>query len=150
MNDNLKYSNVYQSVKRFMEAAGQTTDCYNYSQIKLYWNLIIEEFFELVEQFYIDSFVKRIVAKLFKWWLKGLNPTNGSVVEKLDAILDIIVVAIGYGYSNGWDLEGGNEEVQRTNHLKIDTTTGKCKKDPVTGKILKPNDWQPPNLKTFV
>jgi predicted HAD superfamily Cof-like phosphohydrolase len=49
----------------------------------------------------------------------------------------------------GYDVEGGWKEVARSNLDKIDKVTGKVKKRD-DGKVLKPVDWQPPKLETFV
>jgi predicted HAD superfamily Cof-like phosphohydrolase len=45
--------------------------------------------------------------------------------------------------------EGAWDEVMRTNFAKIDTSTGKVKKRS-DGKVLKPENWLPPKLDSFV
>ena len=49
----------------------------------------------------------------------------------------------------GYDVKGAWDEVTRSNHMKIDTETGRVKKRS-DGKVLKPDGWTPPNLKPFV
>jgi predicted HAD superfamily Cof-like phosphohydrolase len=70
-------------------------------------------------------------------------------VEQLDALIDILVVTMGAIRAAGFDSEGAWNEVMRTNFAKIDPVTGKVRKRE-DGKVLKPEGWQPPDLKPFV
>jgi predicted HAD superfamily Cof-like phosphohydrolase len=45
--------------------------------------------------------------------------------------------------------EAAWDEVMRTNFAKIDSETGKVKKR-ADGKVLKPDNWESPNLKPYV
>jgi len=108
-----------------MQACDQTTDNWNVEQFNLYVNLIEEEFSEL------------------KVAVKDCNPE-----EIVDALTDILVVTIGAAHSMGCDIEGAWKEVMRTNFAKIDKDTGKVRKRE-DGKVLKPEGWQPPNLKPY-
>jgi predicted HAD superfamily Cof-like phosphohydrolase len=69
---------------------------------------------------------------------------NSDDVETFDAILDIIVVCIGYGLSRGWPMVEGWQEVMRSNLAKIDVD-GFVKRR-ADGKILKPEGWTAPDL----
>ena len=69
--------------------------------------------------------------------------------EQLDALIDILVVTAGALHSLGVDSEAAWDEVMRTNFAKVDPVTGKVKRRE-DGKILKPDGWQPPQLKQFV
>lgn len=113
---------VFHDQAAFMKACGQTTTEENLDQTCMYLNLIDEEMEEL--QVAIEA---------------------GDVVEEFDAILDIIVVCIGYGLSQGFPMLEGWQEVMRSNFAKIDPTTGKVTKR-ADGKILKPDNWTAPNL----
>ena len=93
------------------------------AQFDMYINLIAEEFKELQEA--------------------------EDDTETLDALIDILVVTIGAIHSAGWDAEGAWKEVMATNFAKIDSTTGKVRKRE-DGKVLKPQGWEPPNLKPFL
>ena len=112
---------------KFMTACDQTTGTLNSQQYKLYCDLIEEE--------YNDEFKEALA--------------NNDRVEQLDALIDILVVTIGALHSGGFDVEGAWNEVMRTNFAKIDPQTGKVRKRE-DGKVLKPVDWQPPNLAPFV
>ena len=110
-----------------MSACDQTTDgTLDEQQYALYRNLIAEEVGEL------NDAVK-----------------NKDRVEQLDALIDILVVTIGAIHSMGADSEGAWNEVIKTNLAKIDSKTGKVikRKD---GKVLKPKNWQAPNLAPFL
>jgi len=116
-------TNPFKDQERFMTACDQTVGEVNYQQKMLYFKLIEEEFNEL--------------------------KAADSSVEELDALIDILVVTIGAIHSMGADGEGAWNEVMRTNFAKIDPVTGKVRKRE-DGKVLKPEGWQPPNLKPFV
>jgi len=115
--------NPFRDQEKFMQACGQTTVSENIEQYKLYYNLIKEEVQEL------DDSVTR--------------------EDDLDALIDILVVTIGAIHSMGADAEGAWNEVMRTNFAKIDPVTGKVQRRE-DGKVLKPKDWTPPDLKSFV
>jgi predicted HAD superfamily Cof-like phosphohydrolase len=70
-------------------------------------------------------------------------------VEQLDALIDILVVTTGALHSLGVNPEGAWKEVMRSNFDKIDSITGRVKKRE-DGKVLKPENWEPPRLAKFV
>jgi predicted HAD superfamily Cof-like phosphohydrolase len=118
--------NPFEDQGSFMVSCDQTIYLYNQKQFDLYINLIREELQELNE---------------------GIE--NEDNVEKLDALVDILVVTIGAIYSMGADAQGAWNEVMRTNFAKVDPQTGKVRKRE-DGKVLKPDNWQAPNLSPFV
>lgn len=113
---------VFHDQAYFMRACGQTTTEINLAQSKLYRALIEEEMRELK------------VAEV-----------QANEVEEFDAVLDLLVVLIGYGLSRGWPMLAGWDEVVRSNMAKIDVITGTVRKRE-DGKILKPEGWTPPDL----
>ncbi len=119
-------TNPFKDQERFMTACDQTVDRGNTDQFNMYLKLIEEEAEELNQA---------IISK--------------DRVEMLDALTDILVVTIGAIHSMGADGEGAWNEVMRTNFAKIDPTTGKVRKRE-DGKVLKPEGWQPPNLKNYL
>jgi predicted HAD superfamily Cof-like phosphohydrolase len=119
-------SNVFRDQTKFMTACDQSVCEWNEKQLNMYHALIKEETQELQEAF--DA---------------------NDRVEILDALIDIIVVTVGAINSMGSNGEGAWNEVMKTNFAKIDEHTGKVKKRE-DGKVLKPDNWQPPNLKPFV
>ena len=119
-------SDIFGDQKKFMRACGQTTDQINTSQFKLYSDLIDEEVTELKEA-----------------------TESQDRVEQLDALIDILVVTTGALHSLGVNPEGAWKEVMRSNFDKVDPITGRVKKRD-DGKVLKPENWEPPRLAVFV
>lgn len=113
-------------VKSFMIAAGQTVYINNEDQHNLYLTLIDEEYNEFMEA----------------------CKENDSV-EALDACMDMIWVILGFCHSSGFNIEDAWKEVARSNLSKINKETGKVLKRP-DGKVIKPSDWSPPNLTSYV
>jgi len=105
---------------------GQTTHEANHQQLDLYVNLINEEVKELIEA-----------------------RASADPVATLDALIDIMVVTVGAVHSMGADAEGAWKEVFRSNMAKVDPNTGRVRKRQ-DGKVLKPANWEPPRLKTFL
>jgi predicted HAD superfamily Cof-like phosphohydrolase len=110
----------------FMRACGQTTNVDNYDQAELYDKLREEETTEFLEARFVEN-----------------------EVEEFDAVLDMIVVLIGYGLSRGWPMNEGWAEVMRSNMAKIDPSTGAVRRRE-DGKILKPEGWTPPDLASLL
>ena len=119
-------TNPFRDQEKFMRACDQSVGEFNTAQFNLYTKLIEEEFKEL--KVAID---------------------DNDKVETLDALVDILVVAIGALHSFGADVEGAWREVMSTNFAKIDHETGKVRKRE-DGKVLKPLGWKAPELKQFV
>jgi predicted HAD superfamily Cof-like phosphohydrolase len=115
--------NPFKDHQLFMLASGQTTGIENIDQYRLYHNLIKEEVQELE-----DSTTRE---------------------DDVDALVDILVVTIGALHSIGVDVEGAWNEVHRSNMAKVDAGTGVVLRRE-DGKILKPEGWQPPNLKQYL
>ena len=119
-------TNPFRDQSQFMQACGQTVQGFNQDQFNMYLGLIEEESQELAQAI-----------------------ENHDRVEALDALIDILVVTIGAIHSMGADAEGAWREVMATNMAKIDPVTGMVRRRE-DGKILKPEGWQPPNLKPYL
>jgi predicted HAD superfamily Cof-like phosphohydrolase len=119
-------TNPFRDQEKFMRACDQSVEQLNSDQFYLYVNLIKEEVEEL-----------------------AVALSNDDRVETLDALIDMLVVTIGAIHSAGFDAEGAWKEVMRTNFAKIDKETGKVVKRE-DGKVLKPDGWTPPDLKSFI
>jgi predicted HAD superfamily Cof-like phosphohydrolase len=113
---------VFSDQEMFMWASGQKVDGPNEEQFKMYAKLIGEE---------VNEFWEAVDRK--------------DEVEIFDALLDIIVVAVGAGISAGYPMQLGWDEVVLSNMRKVDPNTGKVLRRE-DGKILKPDGWKPPNL----
>lgn len=112
-------SNPFTDQARFMEACGQTTAGENVPQFVMYETLVKEEYDE---------------------WIGALDDA-----EDADAVVDLIVVLIGYAFSKGWPMQELWDEVMRSNMAKIDPDTGMVRRRE-DGKILKPERWQAPDI----
>lgn len=110
----------------FMRACGQSTHGANPAQAEMYRELVNEERSEMLEAEF-----------------------DGNPVEEFDAVLDQIVVLIGYGLSRGWPMNEGWAEVVRSNMAKIDPYSGTVRRR-ADGKILKPEGWTPPDLASLL
>lgn len=119
-------TNPFRDQEKFMKACDQTTGEFNNEQFTLYLNLIREEYTELMQA-----------------------NAEDDRLEMLDAMIDILVVTIGAIHSMGADAEGAWKEVMATNFNKIDKQSGRVRKRE-DGKVLKPQGWLPPDLKSFV
>jgi predicted HAD superfamily Cof-like phosphohydrolase len=118
--------NPFRDQEKFMLACDQSVAQFNEKQYAMYVGLINEEHQELLE------------ATL-----------SEDRLEQLDALIDILVVTIGALHSFGADADGAWKEVMATNFAKIDRETGRVRKRE-DGKVLKPQGWEPPNLKPFL
>lgn len=116
-------TNPFLDQSKFMIACDQSVGEINSQQFSMYKNLIKEEYQELLEA--------------------------QSQLDELDALIDILVVTIGAIHSMGADAEGAWNEVMRTNFAKVDAKTGKVRKRE-DGKVLKPEGWEPPELRSFL
>jgi len=127
---------LFQDQRRFMGACGQTVAKYNEKQAILYTQLLLEEAAETREA-------------ALHLPLGNQRPTAEQLAEIADGALDVVVVAIGLLYSLGLDPQPLWNEVQRSNVAKIDPATGQVKKRE-DGKVLKPDDWSPPDLRRII
>lgn len=118
--------NIFRDQEKFMRACDQSVDKFDEKQYNMYCNLIQEEHDEL-----------------------NVAIAAADRVEQLDALIDILVVTVGAIHSAGFDAEGAWKEVMATNFSKIDKETGKVRKRE-DGKVLKPLNWQPPELTPFI
>jgi predicted HAD superfamily Cof-like phosphohydrolase len=121
---------VFTDVSVFLKACGQEYPSFPQSDVsdlaELYKKLIKEE----VEEF---------------WEAEAA----GDDAEQLDACFDMIWVIVGYMKARGWDCEAAWDEGAKSNLSKIDPVTGKVKRRE-DGKILKPDNWEPPYFGKFV
>lgn len=68
------------------------------------------------------------------------GPVEPNIVEAIDGLCDVLVVAYGTAEAIGIDLEPFFDEVHRTNMAKAN---GPIRAD---GKLLKPPGWTPPDI----
>ena len=114
---------IFKDQARFMKACEQTVTGFNEEQSLLYGYLIEEEFEE------------------FK--------TSDSKENELKELIDLMVVLIGYGLSQGYDLDGAWDEVWRSNMSKINPDSGMVAKRE-DGKVLKGPMYIPADVSRFI
>lgn len=73
-----------------------------------------------------------------------------TLTEELDAILDLVYFAIGTAYRHGFSFYDGWKEVHRSNMSKIRATKREDSKREFELDVIKPEGWEPPNLKEAV
>ena len=110
--------------------AGQGTHLYskpeeNEDQIQLYLDLITEEYEETLAAY-----------------------KAGDVVELADGLADMVWVIMGMASSLDIEFEDVWEEVRRSNMSKF--VDGVAIRNPDTGKIMKPDTFSEPDLKTVL
>lgn len=147
-------------VRRFTEAVGCTTDCFNVRQTALYIGLQLEEMAEKLEAlgwdgavatggFFSDLVIKlRQASTMFKQDRMDSVVESGDREAMLDADVDLAWVTVGSALSQGADLLGSMREVARANLDKIGPD-GSVLKDE-NGKVKKPAGWRGPDNSPFI
>lgn len=85
---------------------------------------------------------KTLIKEEIRELLIAINENN--IIEIADGIVDSIVVLIGTAISYGIDIRPIWDEIHKTNMAKFG---GNTRSD---GKILKPENWIPPNIKRIL
>ena len=122
------------AVVDFMLAADQTVTNLNMKQLALYVSLCKEECTEL------------IIAHNKLSAASGI--THANFVELLDGIGDLMWVAFGAALSAGVQPAQILERIATSNMSKV--VNGKLQKNPVTGKVQKPDTFVEPVLEDIV
>ena len=123
------YISNFEKVGDFMEAFGQdvlyepTIPDFNLSALRL--DLITEEVQELQDAL-----------------------ANRNMLEIADALTDILYVVYGAGHAFGIDLDDCFNEVHRSNMTKLGPDGRPIYRE--DGKVLKGENYEPPNLGQFL
>jgi predicted HAD superfamily Cof-like phosphohydrolase len=73
-----------------------------------------------------------------------------KIADQADALVDIQYYMMNAAAKNNINLDPVFKEVHAANMRKRDPTTGKFNKRPEDGKILKPSNWVPPDIKSVI
>jgi predicted HAD superfamily Cof-like phosphohydrolase len=73
-----------------------------------------------------------------------------SLEDKIDALVDLVVVAMGTAYFHGFDWDSHWKEVHRANMNKVRAESAKQSKRKSSLDIVKPAGWTGPNHKQFL
>lgn len=107
--------------------------------LRLRLAMLFEEYAELCEACGLNStLVDEHKAEI---WGFNFDPAKFDMVEVANALGDIDYLSEGFRLTCGINGSSIADEIQRTNMAKEGG-----KKDP-TGKIRKPENWQPPKIK---
>lgn len=149
-------SDFVQKVKLFNGIAG-TKEEFNVKNVSLYMGLVLEEAGEMLAALGITNddeildLLERMdtVSYLFKHSKYDLECIDRK--EFLDGAVDVAVVALGAGISNGSDIVGACNEVANSNLSKFDFINGEyvVLKDE-NGKIMKPTTFKRPELGQYL
>ena len=70
---------------------------------------------------------------------------EGNREQQLDALVDLVYVTLGTAYYENFDFDGAFKHIHSCNMKKIQKATKRSKWD-----VVKPEGWQPPNLKDYI
>ena len=73
---------------------------------------------------------------------------NQNMVDTADALTDLLYVVYGAGHAFGIDLDDCFKEVHHSNLSKLGPNFRPIKRE--DGKVLKPDTYFPPDLKTVL
>ena len=146
---------IIERIESFNFNIGNTIDRPDERQVSLYVGLVLEEVAELVQaasgMLEMDD-VKSIkeLADRFKKGHQALADTEPDLdederVDILDAACDVVITAVGVGISLGANVRGALHEVMRANEKKLEH--GRIDEN---GKLLKPDNWQAPDLRDYL
>lgn len=145
-------------VKEFNEISG-TPEKFDPKKVALYTALVLEEVAEMLDSFGSEK-LSEIANNIEEYSQKFKSQEFTDLVESenfdkvafLDAAVDIAVVSVGAGIAVGADIDGATRHVGENNLSKFPIIDGvrTVLKDPVSGKVMKPQGYQSPNLEPFL
>lgn len=77
------------------------------------------------------------------------NPTD-KLANALDALVDLVYVALGTSYLHGFNFREAWRRVQEANMKKVRAERAEDSKRGSTFDVIKPADWQPPDHRDLV
>lgn len=76
--------------------------------------------------------------------------SSGDKEGQLDALVDLVYVAVGTAYLHGWNFQEAWDRVHAANMTKVRAQHAKDSKRGSHFDVVKPEGWVPPNLKDLV
>ena len=73
-----------------------------------------------------------------------------TLEDKLDALIDLVYVALGTAYLHGFDFEEGFNRVHSANMAKVRAEVADDSKRGTKFDVIKPAGWTPPDLSDLV
>ena len=96
---------------------------------------------ELCEYAGVSDTTKHLVQSALE-----LKRTEPVLSEQFDALVDLVYVALGTAYMQGFPFAAGWSRVQQANMLKVRATHAVDSKRGSSYDVVKPQGWQPPDL----
>lgn len=139
-----------EKIRKFNTLAGNTDDVFHIRQAAMYMGLQCEEMSEKLNNLDMPKLAEtlHLAGMEFKRGLLDNKFVNVDRHAIMDDDIDIFVVTIGSLLSQGVDIHGAINEVNRANMDKV-WEDGTMHRD-ANGKIVKPDGWIEPDLKPFV
>tara|TARA_B100000965_G_scaffold201985_1_gene168661 strand:- start:156 stop:536 length:381 start_codon:yes stop_codon:yes gene_type:complete len=117
---------------------------------------LVGDFMESMEQDVLlapefpEEYIQKLRIDLIEEELDELHLAvdNQNMVEVADALTDLLYVVYGAGHAFGIDLDECFHEVHRSNLSKLGEDFKPIKRE--DGKVLKPDTYSPPDLKTVL
>ena len=117
---------------------------------------LVGDFMESMEQDVLlapefpEEHIQRLRINLIEEELDELQMAvdNQDMVEVADALTDLLYVVYGAGHAFGIDLDECFCEVHRSNLSKLGPDFKPIKRE--DGKVMKPDTYSPPDLKTVL
>lgn len=115
----------------------------NFDRLQMRFDLIAEEFCELVEALYGREAAEWIDAEI-RDSIVGIDPRGGDIVEAADALADMEVVINGFAIEAGIPLDLVINEVHDSNMSKLGADGEPILRE--DGKILKGPNYVKPDV----
>jgi predicted HAD superfamily Cof-like phosphohydrolase len=75
---------------------------------------------------------------------------SGNLEKQLDALVDLVYVALGTAHMQGFDFNEAFKRVHEANMKKIRATNAESSKRKSAFDVIKPPGWSPPDLSDLV
>ena len=132
------------AVKEFMVAMGSAHDIdFRTDQDFMYLKRVLDLQLDLINEEYEET-MQALYAIRMDLHNKR-NPDRQALIELADGIADLKYVLSHCANAMSIDSERAFEIVHKSNMSKVGLD-GKVTRDPRNGKVLKPNNYQPPIL----
>ena len=123
-------------------------DCSNFELVGDFMESMVQDV--LIRPSFPEDSVQKLRLDLIEEELDELQYgiDNQDMIEIADALTDLLYVVYGAGHAFGIDLDDCFKEVHQSNLSKLGPDFRPIKRE--DGKVLKPDTYFPPDLKTVL
>lgn len=116
---------------------------------------MFKDVMEFHRKFNLERPENRMDLEIFKIRLKHITEeviefhqafVNGDSAEVLDALIDLVYVALGTAELMNFPFEAGWDEVHKANMKKVRAKTSEESKRGTAFDVIKPEGWVPANI----